>query len=46
MKLCEEDLQVYIFKFKERNVDIYCQSRDMACFHNLQGKLELVTLML
>ena len=32
-----------IFKFKEGIFDIYCQSMDVADFHNLQDKLEAIT---
>ena len=31
---------VYNFKSTEENFDVYCQSKDMADFHGLQGKLE------
>ena len=39
MKLWKEDL-VSIFKFTEGTFDIGYQSKEMACFHSLRGKLE------
>ena len=44
MKLCKEALLVNSFKFTEGLFDIYFHSKDMEDFHNLQGKLEPVTL--
>ena len=40
MKLWKGDLLVNIFKFTQEIFSIYCQSKDMADSHNLQGKLE------
>ena len=40
MKHCKEDLLINIFKSIEGIIDTYCQSKDMADFVNLQGKLE------
>ena len=40
MKLYKEYLLVKIFKCIESFFDIYCQSKDMADFDVLQGKLE------
>ena len=40
MKLCKKDLFVNIFKCTEGIFDIYCQSKDMADFHNLERKTE------
>ena len=31
-------------QFTQGIFDAYCQSKDMADFHNLQGKLETITL--
>ena len=33
-------LLVNIFNFAEGTFDIYCESKDITGFHNLQGKLE------
>ena len=44
MKLWKEDLRMNIFKFTQGIFHIYHRSKDTADFHNLQGKLELVTL--
>ena len=43
MKLCKEDLMLNIFKFTEGTFDIYHSNKDMADYHNLQGKLEPMT---
>ena len=43
MKLWKEDPLVSIFKFREEIFYIYCQSKDMGYLHNLQGKLEPLT---
>ena len=40
MKLCKNDLLVNILKSSEGIFEIYCQSKDMADFVNLQDKLE------
>ena len=44
MKFCKEDLLENLFTFIKRIFDIYCQGKDLADFHNLQCKLEPVTL--
>ena len=44
LKLCKEDILVNIVKFTGGIFGTYCQSKDVAGFHNLQGKLEPVTL--
>ena len=44
MKLWKEDLLENIFKITQMIVGIYCQSRDMEDFRNLQGNLSSVTL--
>ena len=44
MKLCKEDLLVNNFKSVEEILDMDCQSKDMADFHNLKGKLESLAL--
>ena len=38
MKLWEQDLPANIFNFTQGISSIYFQSKDMADFHNLQGK--------
>ena len=38
MKVWKDGLN--IFNFAEETFDIYCQSKDITDFHNLQGKLE------
>ena len=40
MKVWKDGLLVNIFSFAEGTFDIYCQSKDITDFHNLQGKLE------
>ena len=40
MKLCKECLLVSILKCIKSFFDIYCQSKGMAVFYVLQGKLE------
>ena len=40
MKLCKYDLLANIFNSIEGILDIHCQSKDMADFLNLQGRLE------
>ena len=40
MKLCKEDLLINIVKFKKGIFHSYCLSKDLASFHNLQGKLD------
>ena len=32
-----------IFKFTQEIFEMYCESKDMADFHNLQGKIEPLT---
>ena len=39
MKLCKEDRLVDMFKSMEGIFDIYCESKNMAHFLNLQGTL-------
>ena len=44
MKLWKKDLPVHIFKFREGIFNIHRRMKDMADFHNLQGKFEPLTL--
>ena len=44
MKLSKEDLMVNIFKCTQGIFDIYCQSKTIADFYNLEGKLKPLTL--
>ena len=40
MKLCKEDRLENILRSIEGVLDMYCQSKDITDFLNLQGKLE------
>ena len=44
MKVWKDGLLLNILNFAEGSFDIYCQSKDITEFHNLQGKLELMPL--
>ena len=44
MKVWKDGVLVNIFNFAEGTFGIYCQSKDITDFHNLQGKLEPMSL--